>query len=211
MIDSLVSSLFHFISWIISSAGYVGITLLMAVESACIPLPSELIMPFAGYLVYKGRFDLFWVATAGAIGCNLGSVVAYEIGYYGGRPLVERYGRYVLLNRRDLDLSDRFFHRFGGAAIFIGRVLPIIRTFIALPAGIARMPRLRFHVYTFLGSWPWCFALAYLGMKLAENWRYLGQYLHEFDVIIAALILAGVAWFIYTHWKYRVGASTDQS
>jgi len=209
MLETALSSVFHFISWLISSAGYSGVAILMAIESACIPLPSELIMPFAGYLVHKGRFDLFLVATAGALGCNLGSVIAYEVGYYGGRPLVERYGRYVLLSRRDLELSDRFFQRFGSAAIFIGRLLPIIRTFIALPAGIARMPRVRFHVYTFLGSWPWCFALAYVGMKLGEHWITVGHYLHELDVIVVILLLAGIAWFVYSHWKHRIVAPQD--
>ena len=136
--------------------GYAGIALLMAIESACIPLPSELIMPFAGYLVFQGTFKLLWVATAGALGCNLGSLVAYEIGCYGGRPLVERYGRWILMGHRELDWADRFFARWGYLAVFIGRLLPVIRTFIALPAGIARMPRGRFHLYTFLGSWPWC-------------------------------------------------------
>ena len=117
----------------------------MAIESACIPLPSELIMPFAGYLVFSGTMKLLWVATAGAIGCNLGSLVAYEIGAYGGRPLVERYGRWVLMGKHELDWADHFFARWGYLAVFVARMLPVVRTFIALPAGIARMPRLRFH------------------------------------------------------------------
>ena len=124
------------------------------------------------------------MATAGAIGCNLGSLVAYEIGCYGGRPLVEKYGRWILFSHRELDWADRFFARWGYLAVFIGRLLPVIRTFIALPAGIARMPRVRFHLYTFLGSWPWCLALAYFGMKLGENWRELGKYFHQFDAVI---------------------------
>ncbi|MCU1287142.1 MAG: DedA [Acidobacteriales bacterium] len=206
MIEAIIGHLFVFISWVISSGGYIGVMLLMAIESACIPLPSELIMPFAGYLVYKGQFNLYWVATAGAIGCNLGSVLAYEVGYFGGRPLVEKYGKYILLNKHDLDLTDRLFHKYGTITIFIGRLLPVIRTFIALPAGIARMPRLRFHLYTFLGSWPWCLGLAYAGMKLAENWRYLGKYFHQFDLVIGLVLLAGVTWFIWSHWKNRVGA-----
>ena len=112
----------------------------MAVESACIPLPSEVIMPFAGYLVYAGRFSsLAVVATLGAIGCNLGSVLAYEVGAYGGRPLIERFGKYILMNRHDLDVSDRFFQKYGSITVFLGRLLPVVRTFIALPAGIARM------------------------------------------------------------------------
>jgi membrane protein DedA with SNARE-associated domain len=179
--------------------------LLMAIESACIPLPSELIMPFSGYLVTKGQFNLFWAATAGAIGCNLGSIVAYEIGYFGGRPLVERYGRYILMTQHDVDLADKFFKRFGGAAIFIGRLLPVIRTFIALPAGIARMPRVPFHIYTFIGSWPWCFALAYLGMKLGEHWMDLKPYFLKFKEVILVFLIVGVVWFLYTHIKGRVG------
>jgi membrane protein DedA with SNARE-associated domain len=204
MTEKLLAAVFLFIKWIISATGYWGIVALMAIESACIPLPSELIMPFAGYLVYTGRFQLLWAATAGAIGCNLGSVIAYELGYFGGRPMVEKYGRYILLSRAELDWADRFFLRWGHAAIFIARMLPVVRTFIALPAGIARMPRLRFHVYTFLGSWPWCFGLAYLGMKLGENWRVLGKYFHQFDLVIGVVLVVGVVWFVWTHWKNRL-------
>jgi membrane protein DedA with SNARE-associated domain len=147
---------------------------------------------------------LLWVATAGAIGCNLGSLVAYEIGCYGGRPLVERYGRWILMGRRELDWADRFFLRWGDMAVFIARLLPVIRTFIALPAGVARMPRGKFHIYTFLGSWPWCFALAYFGMKLGENWRSLGKYFHKFDAVIGAFLLAGIVWFLWSHWRNRL-------
>ena len=204
MTEKLLAAVFLFIKSVIGASGYAGVALLMAIESACIPLPSELIMPFAGYLVYEGRFNLWWVATAGAIGCNLGSLVAYEIGCYGGRPLVEKYGRWILLSRRELDWSDRFFQRWGHLAVFVGRLLPVIRTFIALPAGVARMPRLRFHIYTFLGSWPWCLALAWLGLKLGENWRDLGRYFHRFDAVIGAVLAAGVAWFVWSHWQNRL-------
>lgn len=204
MMERVVSELFVFINAVITSTGYAGIAILMAIESACIPLPSELIMPFAGYLVYKGVFNIYWAATAGAIGCNLGSLIAYEVGAYGGRPLIEKYGSYILLNQRDLELTDRLFHKYGEVTILIARILPVIRTFIALPAGIARMPRWRFHLYTFVGSWPWCFGLAYAGMKLAENWRYLGKYFHQFDLIIGALLVIGFVWFVWSHWKHRV-------
>ena len=204
MIEKILAAIFVFIKWVIEATGYWGIVVLMGIESACIPLPSELIMPFAGYLVYEGKFNLFWVATAGAVGCNVGSVIAYEVGYYGGRPLVEKYGKYILLSRTELDWADRFFARWGHAAVFVGRLLPVIRTFIALPAGIARMPRVRFHVYTFLGSWPWCFALAYVGMKLGENWRAIGKYFHQFDIVIGAVIAAAVIWFVWSRWKHRV-------
>src|SRR5438876_8158283 len=154
MTEKILTVLFIFIKSLIAFGGYGGIVLLMAIESACIPLPSELIMPFAGYLVYEGSMRLFWVATAGAIGCNLGSLVAYEIGRYGGRPLVERYGLWILMGRRELEWADRFFARWGHAAVFVARLLPVVRTFIALPAGVARMPRGKFHIYTFLGSLP---------------------------------------------------------
>jgi membrane protein DedA with SNARE-associated domain len=207
MLEKIIATLAGFIIAVISKTGYLGVLLLMTIESACIPLPSEIIMPFAGYLVYTGALKLLWVATAGAIGCNVGSVIAYEVGFYGGRPLVEKYGSYLLLSRHDLDMADRFFLRFGSAAVFIGRLLPVIRTFIALPAGIARMPRLRFHIYTFAGSWPWCFALAWIGMKLGERWNKdprLAHWLHRLDAVIVLLVLLGLAWFIWSHWKNRM-------
>ncbi len=204
MTEKILAALFLFIKSLIATSGYGGIVILMAIESACIPLPSELIMPFAGYLVHEGGMKLLWVATAGAIGCNVGSLIAYEIGCHGGRPLVERYGRWILMGRRELDWADRFFARWGYLAVFIARMLPVVRTFVALPAGIARMPRLRFHVYTFLGSWPWCFGLAWLGMKLGENWRVIGKYLHKFDAVILVVLVVGLAWFIWSHWQNRL-------
>ena len=215
MIEKIIAALAGFIIAVISKSGYLGMMFLMAIESACIPLPSEIIMPFSGFLVYSGQsdplihlpFNLFLVATAGAIGCNLGSVVAYEIGSYGGRPLIERYGSYVFLGRHELDLAERFFKRFGAIAVLIGRLLPVIRTFIALPAGVAKMPRLRFHVFTFIGSWPWCFALAWIGMKLGERWDKdprLKQWFHRLDAVIILLLLAGITWFVWSHWKGRV-------
>ena len=207
MADKILGALFVFIQSLIAATGYGGITILMAIESACIPLPSELIMPFAGYLVYTGTMKLLWAATAGAIGCNLGSLIAYEIGSYGGRPLVEKYGRIILLSSHELDLADRFFHRWGYLAVFFGRLLPVVRTFIALPAGISRMPRGRFHLYTFLGSWPWCLALAWFGMKLGQNWRGIGKYFHQFDAVIGVLIIAGIVWFVWSHWQNRMKAN----
>ncbi len=207
MMEKIVAALAAFVIAVISKAGYAGIVLLMAIESACVPLPSEVIMPFSGYLVHTGQFQLWMVALVGALGCNLGSVVAYEIGYHGGRPLVERFGRFVLLNRRDLDIADRFFHRHGAIAIFFGRLLPVVRTFIALPAGIAKMPRLRFHAYTFAGSLPWCFVLAYIGMKLGDHWDTLGKYFHRFDAVLAALLVLGISYFVWSHWKHRVKAA----
>ncbi len=207
MIAKIITALSAFIVGVISSSGYLGILALMTIESACIPLPSEVIMPFSGYLVFTGRFHLLWVATVGALGCNLGSLIAYEIGAYGGRPLVERYGSYILLSRRELDLADRFFARWGSATVFFSRLLPVVRTFIALPAGIARMPRLRFHIYTFVGSWPWCLGLAWVGLKLGEKWDTdprLKVWFHRLDAIILAVLVLGVIWFIWSRWQHRI-------
>jgi membrane protein DedA with SNARE-associated domain len=198
----------HFITQFINMGGYAGIAILMGIESACIPLPSEIIMPFAGFLVYPanplGHFNLFWVATAGAIGCNAGSVIAYWIGAHGGRPLVERYGKWVLMNHHDLDRMTHFFNRYGAIAVLLARLLPVVRTFIAFPAGIAKMPQLRFHLYTFLGSWPWCFVLAYVGMKLGEKWHTdprFHEIFHRFHLGVEVVLMAVIVWFVWTHFN----------
>ncbi|HTV87868.1 MAG TPA: DedA family protein [Stellaceae bacterium] len=193
-----------FIIAAISAGGYAGIVGLMAIESACIPLPSEIIMPFSGYLAAAGRFDLLLAATAGAIGCNVGSTVAYAAGRYGGRPLIERWGRWLLIRPEDLAAADRFFLRFGGIAVLIARLLPVLRTFIALPAGIVRMPQLKFQLYTFVGSWAWCFALACVGYKLGQRWQSdprLGAILHRFDFVIVAFVVVAVFWYIRRHLR----------
>jgi membrane protein DedA with SNARE-associated domain len=200
MIEKILAPVAAFIITVISAGGYGGIALLMAIESACIPLPSEIIMPFAGYLVSTGELNLLWVATAGAIGCNLGSIPAYALGKYGGRPAVERFGKYVLMNMHDLELAERFFARFGPVAVLICRLLPLVRSFIAFPAGVARMRQLPFHIYTFIGSWPWCFALAWVGMKLGEHWHTdprVGRVLHSLDGVIVVVILAGVGYYVW--------------
>jgi membrane protein DedA with SNARE-associated domain len=208
MLDTIVSGLAGAIVATISAAGYAGVLLLMAVESACIPLPSEVIMPFAGYLASTGRFSLPLVATVGALGCNLGSAVAYAVGHRGGRSAIERWGRYVLLSPRDLERAERWFARFGGITVLIGRLLPVVRTFIALPAGLAGMPLGRFHLYTFLGSWPWCFVLAWIGYRLGERWQSdprLRDLMHRFDLVIVALLVLLVGWHVWRHWRERTG------
>src|SRR3989454_2523325 len=171
MIARIIEILSAFIVATISTLGYSGIVLLMAIESACIPLPSEIIMPFAGYLVSTGQMNIWGVGFAGAVGCVLGSLIAYGVGSYGGRPFIEKYGRYVLVSRHDLDIADRWFARYGEIIIFTSRLLPAIRTFIAFPAGVARMNIKRFIIYTFAGSLPWCLGLAYVGQKLGEKWN----------------------------------------
>ncbi len=217
MIARILAALSGFVIGVISALGYPGIILLMAIESACIPLPSEVIMPFSGALTVPalaaeyGRqpMSLFWVAMAGAFGCNLGSLLAYEIGAYGGRPLVERFGSYILLSRRELEMADEFFRRYGNLTVLISRMLPVVRTFIALPAGIARMPRLQFHFYTFLGSFPWCLGLAYVGQILREQWDKdprLKAWFHRFDAVIGGLILLAIIWFVWSRWSHRIRA-----
>ena len=200
--EKLLAPVAAWIIAVIQAIGYPGVAVLMAIESACIPLPSEIIMPFAGYLVSTGRFDLLLTATAGALGCNLGSIVAYEAGKRGGRPFVERYGRYVFLNLHDLAKAERFFERFGSITVLVCRMLPVVRSFIAFPAGVARMPLVRFHLYTFLGSWPWCFALAWVGMKLGAAWRTdprLGHALHYADAAVVVGLVALAGWFVWSH------------
>ena len=202
MSEKLLALAAHYIEAFIAATHYWGVGLLMAIESACVPLPSEIIMPFAGFEVHQQVLTLLGVATAGALGCNAGSWVAYWVGARGGRPLIERYGRFVLLSRHDLDRTTRFFERYGSMTVLIGRLLPVVRTFIALPAGIARMPQGRFHVYTFLGSWPWCFTLAYVGMKLGQHWdtdpRFKAAF-HRFHVAVELALLLAIAWFLWSH------------
>ncbi len=201
MTAKIVALVASFVIATISHLGYGGIVLLMALESACIPLPSEIIMPFAGYLAATGVMTLWGAALAGAIGCQIGSLVAYYIGAYGGRPLVERYGRYVLFSHHDLDLADRWFRRHGNITVFVARLLPAIRTFIALPAGISRMEIWRFNLYTFTGSFIWSLGLAWIGMKLGSHWDTLGPYFHRSETAIGAFLVAGAAWYLYRHLK----------
>jgi len=202
MIGKLLAAVAAFIIGTLSALGYLGVVLLMGIESACIPLPSELIMPFAGYLVFQGKLTLWGVALAGAVGCVLGSLVAYYVGLWGGRPLVRKYGRYLLISHQDLELADRWFARHGDITIFIGRLLPVVRTFIAFPAGVARMPLLKFVAYTFVGSLIWCWALAWVGLSLGEHWDTLGIWFHRFDAVIGVLILLAAAWWIWRHLRH---------
>ncbi len=203
MSEKLIGLLIGFIV----STGYAGVALLMAIQSACVPLPSEVIMPFAGAVLAHGQAQLVLLATIASLASNIGSIPAYWVGARGGRPMVERYGSYLLLSRHDLDRVDHFFVRFGSFAVLIGRMLPIIRTFIAFPAGVAKMNLVRFHLYTFIGSWPWCYALAYLGMRLGDSFRTdprFKEVFGRFHVGVELLIVAGFVWFVWTHWKNRI-------
>jgi len=191
----------------IASGGYASVVLLMAIQSACIPIPSEVIMPLAGYALAHNQLQLIILATVASLASNLGSIPAYWVGAKGGRPMVERYGSMMLLSRRDLDLVDHFFAKYGSITVLIGRMLPIVRTFIAFPAGVAKMNQLRFHIYTFIGSWPWCYALAYIGMKLGATWNTNPRFkeiFHRFHLGVEAIIIIGFIWFVVSHWKNRI-------
>jgi len=202
MIEKIITLLAGFIIGTISRLGYGGIVLLMAIESACIPLPSEIIMPFSGYLVSTGEMNLWLVGLAGAVGCVLGSIVAYYAGAWGGRPFIVKYGKYILISHHDLDLADRWFQRHGDITIFVGRLLPVIRTFIAFPAGVARMNLWRFNLYTFVGSYIWSLGLAWIGMKLGEHWNTLGVYFHRFDAAIGVILLIAIVWYVRRHLRH---------
>jgi membrane protein DedA with SNARE-associated domain len=207
-----------FVRNLYTSLGYGGVVLAMAIESCCIPLPSELIMPFAGALTVSSvaqslkisnTFSLWGVALAGALGCVLGSLLAYWIGAAGGRPLVSRFGRYVLLSERDVDWAERFFERRGQITIFLSRIMPVVRTFISLPAGFTHMALGPFVLLTFVGSLIWCAILAYAGQKLGQHWTDVGGWLHKYEyVVIAAIIVLIVLYVRHRLAARRSGAIT---
>ena len=203
MASKILGTIGAFIIATISALGYGGIIILMAIESANIPLPSEIIMPFSGFLVAQGQFNLWLVGLSDAIGCVIGSILSYWLGMRGGRPLIEKYGKYILISHHDLDLADSWFKKRGEMTVFIGRLLPIIRTFISFPAGIAKMHFWRFVIYSFLGSLPWCLLLAFIGQKMGENWENLRTYFHDFDYLVLGLIVLGIIWWVWRHLKNR--------
>lgn len=188
---------------ILGRFGYWGIALGMALESACIPLPSEIVLPFGGFLAATGNITLTEAILAGQLGGLAGSILAYGIGRYGGRALIERYGKYILLSHKELDTADRWFAQRGELTVFVARLLPGVRTFISLPAGIAEMNFGRFLFYSFLGMLPWSFAFTYVGYRLGQNWTLVRTYLHRFDYVIIAVLLAAVGWFIWHKLRER--------
>ncbi|MBU0722387.1 DedA family protein [Patescibacteria group bacterium] len=201
MLAIIISATTQFIINSISSLSYLGIGIMMAIESACVPLPSEIIMPFAGFLAAQGKFNLLGVALAGALGCVAGSVIAYAVGIWAGRAFIEKYGKYILISRHDLAMADNFFNKYGSSAIFFSRLLPVVRTFISLPAGIAKMNFNKFVIYTFFGSLPWCLALAYIGQKLGNHWNVLAPYFHKFDFVIVLIIIVAMVWYVKRHLR----------
>ncbi len=197
---SIVEFISDLIVNLISTFGYAGIFFAMALESACIPFPSEVIMPFGGFVVSEGEMSLIGITLAGALGNLFGSVVAYFVGLKGGRPFLEKYGAYVLLSRKKLDMADDWFMRYGDRAVLVSRMLPVVRTYISLPAGIARMDFAKFSFYTFAGSLPWCFALGYLGVLLGPRWDSFKVWFHLLDAVIIIAVIIGAAYIIS---KYR--------
>ncbi|MFH0969333.1 MAG: DedA family protein [Patescibacteria group bacterium] len=203
MISNIIGFLGEFIMHGISAMGYWGVGLMMAIESACVPLPSEIIMPFSGFLVSKGEFTLWGVTIAGSVGSLMGSLLAYYVGVFGGRSFIEKYGKYILITKHDLNIADNFFNKYGASAVFFSRMLPVVRTFISLPAGIAKMNVWKLSAYTFAGSIPWCYFLAYVGKRLGDNWEIVGTYFRKFDYAIAILFIICVIWFVKRHLNIR--------
>jgi membrane protein DedA with SNARE-associated domain len=192
-----------FISNTYELIGWPGVVVLMAMESACIPVPSEIIMPFAGWMLVKeeslAAVFILLAGVYGALGNTIGSVIAYLVGMWGGRPLLEKYGKYILIYRHDLEMADRWFTRRGSWSIFISRLLPVVRTFISLPAGIARMNFIKFLVYTFIGSFIWSTGLAYGGYLLGVHWEQIREVMRPFDPLIIIIIMAALVIYIYGH------------
>lgn len=185
----------------IDKTGYIGVFILSALESAAIPIPSEIVVPFSGFLASSGRFSLLAVVLIATAANLAGSIILFLIGRSGGRWILERYGKYVFIHQKDLDLGDRWFVKHGARAVFFGRMLPVVRTFISLPAGVAGMNFKKFTAYTFLGALPWNFALAYVGFKMGENWEVLHPYFRQTNYIIAGVIVLGILWFLLKHTK----------
>lgn len=202
MIDTILQGLINWIESVITALGPWGIALLMAIESCNIPLPSEAILPFAGYLVSKGVFSIHTAAIYGAIGCVIGSVPSYYLGYFGGRKFIEKYGKYLLISKHDLEIADKWVDKYGDWSFFICRMLPVVRTFISLPAGILKAKKRFFFTFTFLGSLVWSYLLVYVGVKAGQNTQSLKHLWHKFDalIIVICLILGGI--YIYKHIKH---------
>ena len=196
MIAELLSD---YITQFISSIGYPGVFILMALESAALPVPSEVVMPFAGYLVYQGVFNLSLITIAGAVGCTTGSVISYYVGLKGGRPFIEKYGKYLFIKSSHMELAETWFNKYGDRSVFFSRLLPVVRTFISLPAGIGRYELKKLVMFSFIGSLPWCFALAYVGFSLGPLWKNIIGFFNELDILVIAAIIIIVLYY----WKIK--------
>ncbi len=196
----IVETVSEFAIYLIQNLGYWGVFIGMTLESACIPIPSEVIMPLAGFVAYEGKMSLIGITIVGAVGNLFGSLIAYYVGLKGGKPFLEKYGKYVLISHKRLEMAHAWFDRYGHEAVLISRVLPIIRTFISLPAGIAEMDIKKFITYTFLGSLPWCFALGYIGVMLGPNWSIIEKYFRYMDIIVVVGVIVAVVYLFYKYW-----------
>lgn len=196
-----------FLQNLIQGVGWAGIVLAMAIESACIPLPSELTMPLAGWMLIQAKglsvWHTFWAGWWGAVGCTLGSVFMYWVGAKGGRPLLEKYGKYVLIRTHEIEMADRWFEKYGEHTAFFSRLMPVVRTFISLPAGVARMNFARFTVWSFIGSFIWCWALGWAGYVFGEHWERVREVMRPFDIPILIVICGLAGWFVYRRLKNR--------
>ncbi|RAI15766.1 MAG: alkaline phosphatase [Candidatus Melainabacteria bacterium] len=202
MLDPILIPIINFIENTISSMGPLGVSLLMAIESCNVPLPSEAILPFAGFLVSNGVMTIHEAAWAGAFGCVLGSIPSYYLGYFGGRPFIEKYGKYFLISKHDLEIADKWEKKYGNFAFFICRMLPIVRTFISLPAGILKANIFQFLLFTFLGSLIWSYPLVYVGMKLGEHREKLSHFWHQFDILIVLILAVLFIMYLKHHFKH---------
>jgi membrane protein DedA with SNARE-associated domain len=206
------SHVLELVRQIYDAIGWIGVVGLMAVESALIPMPSEIIMPLAGWMLVqeegRGLPLLLFAGLCGAVGNLIGSLLAYWLGAAGGRPLLQRYGKYVLVDMRDLERADRWFSEHGEATAFFSRLLPVVRTFISFPAGVSRMNLTRFSVYTFIGAYLWSLALAYGGYVLGQNWERVREVMRPFDIPIGLVILGLMGWYVYRHVRRRSPADT---
>lgn len=196
----------HLITDYLGDYGYPAVFVLMVLESACIPIPSEVTMVFGGFLVSRGDLDFFWVAMLGTVANVVGSWLAYAVGAWGGRPLIERWGRYVFLRSHELDRAHEWFERRGELAVFVSRLLPVVRTFISLPAGVARMPFGKFTLYTFLGCLPWTFALTWAGYALGNNWETFLRYGEpiSWTILVAGVLL--ISWWLMKRFRAKKAA-----
>jgi len=200
--EAFEHQLVAFLDSLFNTIGWTGVVIIMALESANIPIPSEVTMPLAGWMLTDTFLDaVLHGGFFGALGCTLGSVLSYALGAYGGRPFLERWGRYILVSEEDLERADRWFARWGDWAAFLSRLLPIVRTFISFPAGVVRMNFVRFTAFSFVGSFIWCSLLALGGRAFGENWEELRALMRPFDIPIALAILAGIGWYIYHHMR----------
>lgn len=212
MTSDILGQLANLIINFISGTGYLGIFILMTVESALIPIPSEITMPFAGFLVSRGELNILIVSLVGAFGNLIGSLLAYALGYWGQekvvRVLIRKYGRFILLSEHDLDISENWFRKYGNLMVFASRLMPALRTVISLPAGIAKLGLPKFIFYTTVGSFIWSYLLTYIGFKLGENWNSLGPIFHKFDLALVIVGVVTVVLYVY-HKREKFKAGTE--